>query len=81
MTDTPTVTIQYTCHGCGIKWREVPVRERLPGEHITHWVEAAGEAVTEDHAKASPFCHSDKCDLKIPVPPTKDTPLGRAVRS
>ena len=57
----------YTCHQCGTVDREIDVRERAKGEDFVHWMKSATASVTQDHKAQSPWCWSDKVDLKIPL--------------
>lgn len=79
MTAGPTIGVLYTCHECGVKEREVVVRERGPQEDVCDWVRHARIAVGVDHSIVSRSCNSNECDLKIPMI-NKDARIGAAVR-
>lgn len=79
MTEGPTVPVMYTCHECGVKEREVAVRERRPQEDVVDWVHHARTLVGVDHSIVSRRCTSNEVDLKIPMV-NKDARIGQATR-
>jgi hypothetical protein len=72
----------YTCAACGIVERVVQVPERSSlSEDVVHWArEIMARAVGEDHARASPFCISTTCDIKIPIAGADNFIVGQARR-
>ena len=64
----PTVKCLYTCLECGVRKREVEIRERGQDEDVVAWVNFAAERCGEDHAAESPHCTAGKVDLYIPLP-------------
>lgn len=79
MTDGPTVKAEYSCRSCGLHWRIFAVRERGADEDVVAWVKLVLQVMGADHAKASPWCDAQTCDLKIPLP-GEDARIGDAVR-
>jgi C4-type Zn-finger protein len=77
---TPTITTMYSCHKCGLKDREVTVRERYAGEEVMSWVNHTVALIAADHAKVSPRCRiTSLSEIKIPVPAGTSV-VGRAPR-
>ena len=58
--------IMFTCHGCNVVDRKVPVRERIPTETIISWMEDVRVAVSDAHSIVSPKCTCKVSDIKIP---------------
>ncbi len=79
MSGPPTIDVQYTCHGCGLRDRVVAgVTERTLGEDLMQWLGYVRTQVSLDHATTSPSCRSGKCDLKLPI--NHAGRVGEAVR-
>lgn len=63
----PKMWVMYTCHECGTNDRFVEVREREESEAVVPWMQSVQVTVGQDHKKNSPWCASEKVDLKIPL--------------
>lgn len=73
-----TITVRFTCRGCGLEKHPVVVRERAADEDIKHYVEEVVQAaVGFEHARVAPGCVSEHCDLLIPFNAGR---VGAAVR-
>jgi len=62
-----TITVLYSCHGCGLSkvTCEVPARTT---EEIVNWVQnVMGPALRVDHDSRSPNCTSNLADVMIPI--------------
>ena len=60
--------IMFSCKGCGLVDCRVKVRVRYLGEEVLKWIElVVMPAVGSYHHFCSPTCHSEVCDLKIPI--------------
>lgn len=77
--DAPEVHIEYSCHGCEVRNRELKVRERGPDEDVVVWMRMVQLEMSRDHESVSPSCPTPVCDLKIPMP-NKDARIGAAIR-
>ena len=76
----PTVVVMYSCHPCGLKDREVTVRERGSEEDIIAWVNHVAVKMAEDHSKLKPRCRINSLsEMKIPLPAGSSV-LGRVPR-
>lgn len=81
MTDKPTIEVLYTCDKCGAVDRTVKIEERGDGEDIRDWMHRLTVALSRNHDQNSPGCHVSKfANVKIPLAPGDNTPLGRAAR-
>ena len=52
-----TITVHFSCIGCGLERAscEVPVREE--NEDVKHWVlNIMGHAIAAEHERRSPYC-------------------------
>jgi hypothetical protein len=68
-TDSPTITVLYSCYACSIRDRAVTVQARTALEDVVKWVESAAIACGRDHMQMSPRHFITKLDqLKIPLP-------------
>jgi hypothetical protein len=76
----PLVTCAYSCFRCGIRRREVQVREREEGESVREWLDVLAAIAGADHAQQSPGCSSQKCDLLVPLASGVETFVGKALR-
>lgn len=64
------IGIVYSCDGCGLKDAVVELPYRESEEDVVTWLQTkVGAAVGQDHARRSPKCRSETCDLRIPMPP------------
>ena len=63
-----TITVKYSCNGCGLHRVECPVPARTV-EDVVFWTEQIlGRAVGEDHANRSPFCTSrTMSEVMVPI--------------
>lgn len=62
-----TITVLYTCHGCGLTKVEVEVPVRPDTMDVVTWLQMVlGPPLAADHRRRSPLCVSDKHDLMIP---------------
>ena len=76
----PTITVMYSCFKCGLKDREVIVRERAIDEDIVVWVNHAACVAAVDHDAMSPHCHiTEFSEFKIPIPKSVKR-VGEALR-
>jgi hypothetical protein len=64
-----TVTVLFSCQGCGLTDRpvKVPAREVPHNPTIEEWMLMVQDGVGMMHAILSPLCKETKCDLKIPA--------------
>lgn len=64
-----TITVLYTCAGCGLHDRPVEVPARREDEDVVHWTkETLGWAIKRDHELVSPRCSSTVLEtVKVPV--------------
>ena len=66
--DEPTITVLYSCDPCGVRRREVAVRERGPAEDVKAWTDATVRAIARHHREQCPFCQADTLsELMIPL--------------
>lgn len=74
---TQTITVMYTCSGCGLHKRQVKVKARTT-EDVSVWVEnIMGPAIADDHFRTSPHCRSSKMD-EVFIPMTGANKVGGA---
>lgn len=63
------LVILYSCAGCGLRDAELAMPYRESDEDVITWMETkVRRALGDDHARRSPSCRSEKCDLKIHAP-------------
>lgn len=63
-----TITVEYSCAGCGLKDRHVQVRARADDEDVVAWTREMGATIGRDHAIVSPACSSQVCsEVKVPI--------------
>jgi len=48
--------LEYTCSGCALGRRQIPMRDRLAGEDVLDWSRSILQAMWEDHHAHSPAC-------------------------
>lgn len=65
----PTVTVRYSCHGCGIVRREVVVPARMSdADDVVKWMETLAGVISVDHSRASPLCTATTMsEVMIPI--------------
>lgn len=66
-----TITVRYTCGICDVVDAEVPIIARLNEEDLVEWMNKLTLAISQDHARRSPFCHPRK--LKHVMIPTQNS--------
>lgn len=71
------IGLQFKC-SCMSKDRKVFVRERLPDEDISTWMEQVVQVqLSAAHFSVSPLCRATKMEyVKIPVSRVEGSPLG-----
>jgi hypothetical protein len=73
-----TITVEYSCRGCGLVdvAVDVPARGR---EDVVAWIKRIQSWIGSDHGRRSPRCSAKACDVKIPVPPGTEKIGGTVV--
>lgn len=68
-----TITLLYSCQGCGLVKAavEVPARGQ---ETVIEWLDSSAYLIAQDHQRRSFGCPSQTCDLMIPI--TGSTKVG-----
>lgn len=62
-----TLKLEYTCHQCRTRDREIEVPAREPNQDIIDWVSKVRMLVAIDHELLVPYCQCQHVDLKIPL--------------
>lgn len=74
-----SITVLYSCDGCGLHQVECAVRWRRADEEVQHWVEKGmGAAIAADHRRRSPGCRS-RVMSEVMIPMTGRRVLGGPV--
>jgi len=64
------IGILYSCARCGLDKQQVDLPYRESEMDVVEWMQTKViTAVADDHAKRSPRCRSETCDIRIPMPP------------
>lgn len=62
-----TITVKYSCDGCGLKRVEADVPARTT-EDVVVWMDRTVRLLSRDHARRSPGCHPKALqEVMIPI--------------
>lgn len=79
MTIPRTITVMYSCDGCGLVKREVTVRARVRGEDLKEWMDYLTRRIGDDHHLYRPDCRSTTMkNLMIPMSKGDDSFVGES---
>jgi hypothetical protein len=73
----PTITVLYSCKGCGVKDRPVALEGRESDEDVVEWMKKVQSVVGAEHGAL--HCPSPTFDLKVPMPADADW-IGQATK-
>ncbi|MES2341654.1 MAG: hypothetical protein V4597_08250 [Pseudomonadota bacterium] len=64
----PTITVLYTCAGCGLARQPVTLKARTPRQGPAQWMDQLALAISLDHVHRSPGCKARTMqDVLVPM--------------